>query len=235
VPRITTAVVSKYQRSRIHSSQFVRGEFTTFGANFNGVLDEDVTIDSVTWFTATPWAIIMSNPAISNDRKSVTVDVLIGYGGPGNLKCVATLSDGKIRNQLYGVSIIDSPWVDGEAEPSQGSSSVTYDIPPFTAEIDPPGAVVSDTTQTGEQSAGTFTAVISGGATPYAYLWAITLPSAEGVFTLSGATSSACEVLYDTDNPPGAYTVDLDLTVTDALGETATAPTTGVDLTLSNA
>lgn len=216
MPRVTTAYVSQYQRSRIHQSDFVRGEQTTFHAQFNGALDEGVLIDEVTWFTGTPWAVILSNPQIATDRRSVSVDVTIGYAGPGDLKCVVTLDNGQVRNQLYRITIMDNPFVEGESAPSAGPNSVTATIPDLAVTVEPDPWEELLGGGSGIVDAQVFVATVTGGTPPYVYSWGLSFETQEGVMTLGDQAENQITLFVDTDNDLGSYTAFLDLLVTDA-------------------
>lgn len=220
MPRITDAIVSKYQRARIHASEFVRGEQTTFQANFNGALDEGVVIESVTWFTATPWALILSSPQVSQDQRSVSVDCLIGWAGPGDLKCVVTLSNGQVRNQLYRISIIDGPYYVGESMPTQGPQSVTAVA--LSVAVTPESASDTYVQNSGVGFLEQFEAVAVGGSGAYAFQWSIESASPSNIFEIVDPGDFITAVNVDADNPEGTYTATLRMTVTDESGHTAT-------------
>lgn len=231
MPRITDAVISKYQRARIHRSDFVRGEQTTFRANFNGAFDEDVLIDSVTWRTSTPWALIITNPQIELGRRAVSVDVLMGYAGPGSLKCIVTLSNGQIRNQLYEVSIIDNPWMD-ESYPSPGATSVTDTFVPLSVTVSPTEVDENVVEGMGDALVATFTATVTGGDAPYTYEWGLDNELEPGAFALTSQTGNTIQLVINRALPQAEYTVEVNLEVTDAQGATASPDMVPVSVTI---
>lgn len=220
--RNTDAIISKYQRARVHRSDFVRGEKTTFRANFNGAVDDTVLIDSVTWRTAMPWALILTNPQIESGLRSVSVDILMGYAGPASLKCIMTFRNGQVRNQLYDVSIRDQPLMD-EAYPTQGATSVTYTYPRVAVSVSPTQKSGSVSPGLGIISIGSVAATASAGTPPYTYQWSLSNVVPSPVYSLTTATSANVGVRLDTNQGTGTFTGNLNLTVTDAIGDTATA------------
>jgi len=122
-PRISTAYVSKYQRTRIHGGSFLRGDQLTLTANLNGALDSGVTITAVTWRVTQPMSIILGTPDFNN--RTATVGITAGWGQGSGVKCVITASDGSVWNQLWAIRVYDAPWFQGETAPTQGAYSVS--------------------------------------------------------------------------------------------------------------
>lgn len=123
MPRSITATASQYQRNRIWSGEFVRGESFQLGLNLGGVLASGVTISSIVWRVLATSSVILG--AGTTSARSATVTCTAGIGPGGVVKAVATASDGKVWSQLYRVTVEDAPWFTGEVAPAAGSATVT--------------------------------------------------------------------------------------------------------------
>ncbi len=122
-PRAIQARVSKYQRNRLWSGNFVRGEAFSLSANFAGVLDTGVTIDSVIWRVNETQSVIFGNASISGPIASVQVTA--GWGCGGAVKCQIIASDGSTWNQVFLVNVQTVPWYSGEQSPVQGPQTAS--------------------------------------------------------------------------------------------------------------
>lgn len=123
MPRITTAFVSKYQRTRVHRSEFSRSEKFSLVANLAGCLASAATISTAVWQVTETSSIILG--AGSKTATTCTVSVTAGIGYGGVVKLTVTASDGAIFVQLYDITVLDSPWYSGDVAAAAGSASVT--------------------------------------------------------------------------------------------------------------
>lgn len=121
--RVTRAYVSGYQRDRIHRSRLVRGEKRCLVANFNGAIPPARSIVSVTWRTNQGQGIYMQDARI--DGREVTVNITAQTGSEAAVKCEVTLDNGEVYNQLFAISVRQSPWFSGEASPPTGPQVLT--------------------------------------------------------------------------------------------------------------
>jgi hypothetical protein len=120
--RETRAYVSGYQRSRIHQSRLVRGEQRCLCAEFSGAISPARTIASVAWYCQQPYAIVMSNARIVGTECAVTINAQAETWAI--LKCVATLDNGEVYTQLFGLTILSAPFFVGEAIPSSSGPTI---------------------------------------------------------------------------------------------------------------
>jgi hypothetical protein len=116
--RVTRAYVSAYQRDRIHRSRLVRGEKRCLVANFNGAIPASRSIVSATWRVQQGQAMFMESAKAAARESSVVITA--GLGHEAAVKCQVTLDNGEVYNQLFVVTVQDSPWFQGETTPALG-------------------------------------------------------------------------------------------------------------------
>lgn len=120
--RAITAVVSKYQRTRIHTSHFVRGEKFALGVDLNGVLATGATISTIIWRVSAPQSVILGTA--TKGTRTASILCTAGVGAGSIIKVQATASDGAVINQVYAVNVQTGPWFD-ETAPAAGATSVS--------------------------------------------------------------------------------------------------------------
>jgi hypothetical protein len=116
IGRVTRAYVSAYQRDRVHRSRVVRGEKRCLVANFNGAIPAARSIVSATWRVQQGQTVFMESAKVATRESSVVITA--GFGHEAAVKCQVTLDNGEVYNQLFVVSVQDSPWFQGEVTPS---------------------------------------------------------------------------------------------------------------------
>lgn len=118
MPRVTTAYVSRFQRTRVHRSRVTRGDVFTLTADVNGALDPEASVASVVWRVDNPAAVILGSAA--KDDRAVSVECTAGYGF-AQVKAEVTASDGDVVTQLFEIGVQDAPTFQGESSPAAGA------------------------------------------------------------------------------------------------------------------
>lgn len=121
--RVTKALVSGYQRDRVHYGSLIRGEKRKLVANFNGAFDAERTIESATWRTTQNWGVYMADAEI--DGRSTQITITAQWGNNALVKCEVTLDNGEVYNQLFALRVQVSPWFQGETNPTNGPTELT--------------------------------------------------------------------------------------------------------------
>lgn len=160
MPRVTTVIVSDYQRDRVQRSDFYRGESRTYTVEFRGVLPDGVYIASSKWQVFNPAITVISDATGGYTSTSVTLTA--GYPGCGVMTCTAVLTNGSIVNQQILIDVLPSPWYTGDIV-NQGPQSLIVQNP------SPLVTVLGDLPngQVGESTSYQFTA--TGGTGPYTF------------------------------------------------------------------
>jgi len=122
-PRAITAVVSRFQRTRVWRGQFVRGESFQLGINLNGALADGATIDTIIFRVLNPNSIILGAATLDDRTASVTCTAGVACGSI--VKVQATASDGAVFNQMYWIQVEDLPYFQNETPPTIGPYSVS--------------------------------------------------------------------------------------------------------------
>lgn len=122
MPRVTTAYISRFQRSRVHRSRHVRGDAFTLTADANGALESGATVASVVFRVDNPGAVIFGSASI--DDRSASVECTAGVGF-AQVKAEITSSDGDVVTQLFEISVQDAPYFAGESAPTAGATSAS--------------------------------------------------------------------------------------------------------------
>jgi hypothetical protein len=124
--RATRIVVSGYDRSRVHSSNLVRGEKRPMVISIKGAVPKGRTIASARWQCDDSTVLVMSNPRLSDDKRETAIDLLASWLGCGTLKCTITMNTGDVFAQLAVVSVTDGYWfVDGQSQTGPTDLTVT--------------------------------------------------------------------------------------------------------------
>ena len=124
--RVTTAYVSAYDRTRVHSSQLYRFEKRTLTANFAGALPSGIFLSTITWYCHNTDVVVMADAAASPTESSVTITA--NCSGMALLKCEATLTDGQVINQLFSVDSLPVPYLCGETILSNGPCELVCSV-----------------------------------------------------------------------------------------------------------
>src|SRR6188768_3471777 len=127
MPRVTTVIVSDYQRDRVQRSDFYRGESRTFTVNFAAVVPENSYLASAKWQVINNGIALISNVSGSSTETSVTLTA--GYPGYTAITCTGYFSDGSVVNQQIVFNVNPSPWYVGDTVPAQGPKSLIYNNP----------------------------------------------------------------------------------------------------------
>lgn len=123
--RATTAYASMYALDDVHQSRCFRAQKRKYGVLWKGALEAGVKVSSVTWYTDSPFNIVMSNPEISDDQLATYVMVLANNDGQGTMKCEVLLNNGEIRNMMFLVWIKPQYSLFGAGQGAAGPTSVT--------------------------------------------------------------------------------------------------------------
>lgn len=123
--RVFKALVSAYDRSRTQVGQVRRQEKRTVVADFNGAIEPDRTIESVTWRCPNPWVLAMSDAAVADDQRSVSVLADFQFGGYAALRATVTLDNGDKLNQVFEFTVRDAPWFWEDAPVTSGPFVLT--------------------------------------------------------------------------------------------------------------
>lgn len=110
--RVTRAVVSGYNRDRVHQSRLFPSEKRCLVANFNGAIPSGRTIDRVEWRLDVVAYVAMSNPSISGREVRVMIEAC--YWGTAAIRASVTLDNGEVYNQLFAVRVLDGPYFGAE-------------------------------------------------------------------------------------------------------------------------
>lgn len=161
MPRVTTVIVSDYQRDRVQRSSFYRGESRTFTVEFRAVLPDDVYVASSKWQVFNPSVTIISD--ITGGFTNTSVTLTAGFPGPGAMTCTAVLTDGSIVNQQIIIDVQPSPWYTGDAVPVQGPQSLVFTNP------SPIVTVLGDLPNGTAGSATSYQYAATGGTGPYTF------------------------------------------------------------------
>jgi hypothetical protein len=102
--------VSGFDRSRIHQDWLYANETRRLVTNFNGAIDPESLIQSARWDTWQNFAGLMSEPAISDDRKAVSVKVASQYSGTCIIKCTITTVEGEVLTQNHVLNVKPAPY-----------------------------------------------------------------------------------------------------------------------------
>ena len=107
--QVTKSYVSGYNRNRVHVTNLYAYEKRPLVADFNGAMVPERLIETATWQTWNNSNVIMSNPLISDDQRSCSIDIMAQIGGWAVIKCSVTLDDGGILVQQYRVNVDWAP------------------------------------------------------------------------------------------------------------------------------
>lgn len=132
--RNTTAYVSKYQLDRVQELELYADAKVTLTCKFNGATTS--TIGEAVWSTTSPWATVLSSPALSADLRSTSVQLQAAISDMAIVRCQVTLADGSILNQYWRVYVSDAPFFNNPA--SQGPLSVSVSAPQYPSSSDHP-------------------------------------------------------------------------------------------------
>lgn len=190
MPRVTTVIVSDFQRDRVQRSDFYRGESRTYTVEFRGVLPDGVYVASSKWQVFNPAITILSDAKGGYTNTSVTLTA--GYPGSGAMTCTAVLTNGAIVHQQILIDVLPSPWYVGDTV-NQGPQSLIVQNP------SPLVTVLGDLPngQVGESTSYQFTA--TGGTGPYTFgITSGSLPA--------GLTMSSSGLVSGTRTTIGDYT-----------------------------
>lgn len=100
---------SAYSAAQVQPLKLRRFQQRTLVADFNGAIDPARTIDSVTWECTSPWVTYMTNPDVSADQRSASVDVAFNFSGLGAIKATVTLDDASQQNYEFQFAVQDAP------------------------------------------------------------------------------------------------------------------------------
>jgi len=128
--RVFTGYPSAYNAAQVQVSKVRRYQRATLQADFNGSIPKAALIESVTWDCTSPWVTFLSDPAVSADQKSVSVDVRFNYSGFGAIKATVTLDDATEQNYEFQYQVSDSPrYPEAQYDSASGPFSVTAVAP----------------------------------------------------------------------------------------------------------
>jgi hypothetical protein len=109
VARTFKGYASKHSANQVQPCRVRRSQVRTVTVDFNGALETSELIESVTWECTSPWITLLSDAAVADNQKSVSVVITFNYGGCGAVKATATLSDGSKLNYEFGFAVSDCP------------------------------------------------------------------------------------------------------------------------------
>lgn len=122
--RAVTVYASPAQRNRVWQTETFRTEVFTVTVNYRGILDSELITQATASVTYPP-TLVISDLAISADQKSVTVKIDANLEGLCTIRIEAQTSGGRTLTQMMLVTVLEAPWVDGEAHASNGPSTLT--------------------------------------------------------------------------------------------------------------
>lgn len=122
--RVSVAIASAYDRTRVQACELSRGEIRELSANFNGVLDKTEMIASAIWRITQPWGAILTAPTISADGKRTGCTLQAGIGR-AHVKALVTTTTGRQLPQLFRIDVDQSPWFQGETAVTGGPYELT--------------------------------------------------------------------------------------------------------------
>jgi len=107
--RLFKGYASAYSANQTQPRRVRRQQARTLLVDFNGAMDADRTIESVTWECTAPWVVFMASPAIATDQRSTSVGATFNYCGGCAVKATATLDDASILNYEFTFDVTDAP------------------------------------------------------------------------------------------------------------------------------
>lgn len=120
--RSTRAIVSGYNRSRVHTVRLYYPEKRCMIANLNGAIPQSRSIVKVVWQTIFPYVTYIDNARIVG--KEVMVDLTSQYPGRSWVRCSAYLDNGEIYVQQFQIVVISQPFYAGDAYLNNGPMRV---------------------------------------------------------------------------------------------------------------
>lgn len=123
MPRVFTAYVSRFQRTRVHRARYIRGEAFTLAVNCNASLAPGAEIASIDWQVQNPNVAILGTA--SKTARSGTVECTTGTGGGTVVKATITADDGAVLTQLFEIGVSGQPWFNGDTTPAAGPYTVS--------------------------------------------------------------------------------------------------------------
>lgn len=127
--RTTTAIVSGYNRSRVHQCSLFGGEVRLLGANFNGCMPVGDTISRVDWDTWNSGTAVLGTGAVATDGRSCTVDMKAQAYGRATVRCRVKTVGGGTYVQYYSIRVEASPVYSDDQPWLNGASQVTVIVP----------------------------------------------------------------------------------------------------------
>jgi hypothetical protein len=107
--RVTRSFVSGYTAARTEVRRIRRFAKRCVVAEFNGSMPLGCTIVKARWDCTSPWSILMSNPRIQSNGRSIAIDAAFNFAGWGGLKGTATWSNGEVSETEFFFTILDRP------------------------------------------------------------------------------------------------------------------------------
>ena len=107
--RTFNGYASAYSANQVQPCRVRRSQVRTVTVDFNGTLSDGDLIESVTWECTSPWITLMSDAAVADNQKSVSVLITFNYAGCGSVKATATLNDSSKLNYEFDFTVLDCP------------------------------------------------------------------------------------------------------------------------------
>jgi hypothetical protein len=124
IGRVSRAIVSAHNRTRVHNTRLYPREKRCLVANFNGAIPPGRSIVTATWEMEYASSVSIANPSIVG--RSAQVMIQACYRGRQAMRCQVELDNGEIYNQLFLVEVLDGPYFTDEATaPGPTKVSVT--------------------------------------------------------------------------------------------------------------
>lgn len=111
--RVVTGYPSAYSAAQNQPRRIRRHSIRTLQTDWNGAILPAELIESVRWDCTSPWALYMSDAAVSADQKSASVKVSFNFGGLGAIKCTVTLNTGAKETYQFLWTVLDQPLYPG--------------------------------------------------------------------------------------------------------------------------
>jgi hypothetical protein len=128
IGRASRCYVSAYDREVIHQTRVYPLEKRSLIANFNGAIEPARTIVSAQWDIDAPYAVTMSDAAISANQRETSVTINCGWCGDNVVRVVVTLDDGAQLSQLFYVRCLWVAWF-GDTSPTSGPTRLVVTAP----------------------------------------------------------------------------------------------------------
>lgn len=120
-------MASAWNRQYVFQGRYTRGEKRTLIIDYNGAMEPGQTISQAIFQIAQPYIVIMSNPAIRSDGRSLQVDIQANYPNDTMFKATAITPTGQAWVQTARLQVDDTYWFDNDTVQTNGPTYFVVD------------------------------------------------------------------------------------------------------------